>query len=130
MVEVFRKSVSVLLVVAFAAVQIGCSAFAGSRQPFSVTASEQDAKIYINGDYAGVGNVKTTVPKDKSVSVMVKKDGYYPATRDIGTKMSFIGILDIIGGCIFLIPLIGLAFPGSHELDQSNVSVVMDKASK
>lgn len=128
--KIVKVFVSVLLISLIAILQSGCSSFAGSRQPFSVTASEQDAKIYINGDLVGTGNVKTTVPKDKSVSVMVKKEGYYPATREVGTKMSFIGILDIIGGCIFLIPLIGLAFPGSHELDQSNVSIVIEKAAK
>jgi len=100
---------------------------AGTRQQFSVTASEADAKIYINGDFIGTGNVKTTVPRARGTSVMVKKEGYYAATRDIGTKMSSLGILDIIGGCIWLVPFIGLAFPGSHELDQNNVSLVLDK---
>ncbi len=61
---------------------------------------------------------------------MAKKDGYYPVTRDIGTKMSTLGILDIIGGCIFLLPFIGLAFPGSQELDQNNISLILQPAAK
>jgi hypothetical protein len=99
--------------------------FVSSRQPFSVTTNVSDAQIFINGEFIGNGNIKTSVPRSQSVSVMAKKDGYYPATRDIGSKMSQIGILDIIGGCIFLLPFIGLAFPGSHETDLNSVSLVL-----
>jgi len=130
MLNFTQRFISLVLIVAVVFLQSGCSAFAGSRQSFSVTASERDAQIYINGELVGHGNVQTTVSKNKSVSVMVKKEGYYPATRDIGTTMSFIGILDIIGGCIFLLPFIGLAFPGSHELDKSSVSIILEKAPK
>jgi len=126
--KIVKAFVSVLLVVSIAFFQFGCSAFAGSRQPFSVTATERDAQIYINGELAGTGSVKTTVRRDQTASVMVKKEGYYPATRDVGTKMSSLGILDLIAGCCILIPLIGLAFPGSKELDQNNLSIILDKA--
>ena len=119
--------VSVLLVISIAILQSGCSSFVGSREPFSVTSSEQDAKIYINGDFAGTGSVKTTVRRDQSVSVMVKKEGYYPATREVGNTMSSVGILDLVAGCCILIPLIGLMFPGSRALDQNNLSLVLDK---
>ena len=130
MFNIVRKFLSFVLVISIVFLQSGCSAFASSRQPFTVTSSERDAQIYINGDLIGSGTVKTSVPKDKSVSVMVKKEGFYSTTREIGTKISSIGMLDLIGGCIILLPLIGLAFPGSHELDQSNISVVMEKAPK
>ena len=130
MVKILKSICSVSLIISLLFLELGCSMVAGTRQPFSVTASEPDAKIYINGEFIGTGNVQTTVPRARSTSVMVKKEGYYPTTRDIGTKMSSLGILDIIGGCIWLVPFIGLAFPGSHELDQSNVSLVLDKESK
>jgi hypothetical protein len=117
----------ILLVASIAMVQTGCSMVAPSKQKFSVSATEPDAKVYINGEYVGSGSVQTRVNRNQSVSVMVKKEGYYPATRDIGTQMSMTGILDIIGGCIFLLPFIGLAFPGARELDQSNISVILDR---
>ncbi len=125
--KIFKALVSVLLIASVAFLQSGCSAFAGSREPFSVIASEQDAKIYINGDFVGTGSVKTTVRRDRSVSVMAKKDGYYPATREIGVTMSGIGIVDLVAGCCILIPLIGLMFPGSRALDQNNLSIILDK---
>ncbi len=128
MTKLIEKVFLIIVAVAFVVVQSGCSMFVGSRQPFSVTTSEPDAKIYINGEFIGTGNVKTTVPRNQSVAVMAQKEGYYPVTRDIGTKMSTIGILDIVGGCFFLLPFIGLAFPGSQELDQNSISLVLQQA--
>ncbi len=130
MIEALKKSISVMLVLALGTLQFGCSAFTGSRQHFSVSTTERDAQIYVNGDLIGTGNAKTTVPCNQTVSVMVKKDGYQPATREVGTKMSSTGVADIIGGCIILIPFIGLLFPGSHQLDQDNVAIVLEKADK
>lgn len=130
MIEVLRKSICLMLVLAFGTLQFGCSAFTGSRQHFSVTTPERDAQIYVNGEFAGTGTAKVTVPRNQNVSVLVKKDGCYPATREVGTKMSSTGIADIIGGCIILIPFIGLLFPGSHQLDQDNVAIVLEKADK
>ena len=127
--EICKTLVSVLLITSIAFLQSGCSAFGGSRERFSVMASERDAQIFINGELIGNGNVQTNVPRDRDVSVMVKKEGYYPSTREVGTKMSFLGILDLIGGCCILLPFFGLCFPGSHELDQSSVSVIMEKQS-
>jgi hypothetical protein len=61
---------------------------------------------------------------------MAKKEGWIPVTRNIGTTMSTTGILDLIGGCIILIPFFGLLFPGAHELDENNVSLLMEREPK
>jgi len=125
-----RRAISMMLVVSIVLLQSGCSAFRSGTQRITVSASESDAKIYVNGAYVGAGTAMTRVPREESVSVMATKDGYLPATRQIGTKMSFTGILDIIGGCIILVPFFGLLFPGSHELDQSNISIALEKDNK
>ena len=126
----FKKFVCLLLITSFGFLSSGCSMFVSHKQSLGITTSEPDAQIYVNGEFIGNGNMSMRVPRDQSVSIMAKKDGFYPATRDIGTKMSFIGILDIIGGCCFLLPFIGLAFPGSHSLDRNNVAIVLQKESK
>ena len=130
MVKILKSICSTLLVVSLLVLQSGCSMFAASTQRISVNTSEPDAQIFINGELAGTGNVSRMVPRNQSVSIMAKKDGYYPVTRDIGTQMSSTGILDIVGGCIFLLPFIGLAFPGSKALDLDSVSLVMQKAAQ
>lgn len=129
MVRILKGICSVTLVVSLLMLQ-GCSMFAGSTQRFSVNTSEPDAQIFINGEFAGTGSVTREVKRDQTVSVMAKKDGYYPVTRDVGIQMSSTGVLDIVGGCIFLLPFIGLAFPGSHSLNMDSVSLVMEKAAR
>jgi len=78
----------------------------------------------------GSGHVTTRVPRNENLSVMAKKEGWIPVTRNIGTTMSTTGTLDLIGGCIILIPFFGLLFPGAHELDENNVSLLMEREPK
>jgi len=125
-----KRFISMILAVSIVFLQSGCSAFRSGTQRITVAASEQDAKIYVNGSYVGEGTAMTRVPRDESVSIMAKKEGYLPETRQIGTKMSFTGVLDIIGGCIILVPFFGLLFPGSHELEQVNISIPLEKDTK
>ncbi len=122
-----KKLISLFLVGAIILSQTGCSTLRSGTQRLNVVVSEPDAKIFVNGEYAGKGKITTRVPRNENVSIMARKDGYLPAIRNIGTKMSFTGILDIIGGCIILVPLFGLLFPGAHELEQNNVSMILEK---
>ncbi len=122
-----KRSVCFVLIVSVGLLQSGCSMVLPGKQRFSVAASETDAKIYINGEYVGKGNVQTRVPRNHDVSVLVKKEGYVPVSRSIGTDFSIAGILDIVGGCIILIPWLGLLFPGARSLEQTNVAVALEK---
>jgi hypothetical protein len=125
--EVVRKIVSIVIIISIVMFQSGCSTVVPHKQKFTVTTSEADAKIYVNGEYLGKGNVETRVPRNRDVSILVKKDGFNPVSRNIGTDFSMTGILDIVGGCIILIPLLGLFFPGARSLEQTNVAVVLEK---
>jgi len=113
------------LVVLFAISQSGCSVFAPPTQSLMITASEKDAEIFVNGHFEGTGEVKTRVARNENVAIMAKKKGFFPATRTIPTEMSTAGILDVIGGCIFIIPFIGLFYAGAHQLQISKVSMIM-----
>ncbi len=125
--QVVKKLVLIMCVISFVTLQSGCSMFVPSKQRFSVTASEPDAKIYVNGDYVGQGNIQTRVRRNNDVSVLVKKDGYIPVSKSIGTDFSVTGILDVVFGWLIIVPLIGLFFPGARQLEQSNVAVVLEK---
>jgi hypothetical protein len=121
------RFIAVLLLGSISITQSGCSMVVPGKQRFSVTASETDAKIYVNGEYVGQGNIQTRVRRNNDVSVLVKKEGYIPVSKSIGNDFSITGILDIVGGFIILIPWIGLFFPGARQLEQSNVAVVLEK---
>jgi hypothetical protein len=121
------KFLILILSIVLVSSQVSCSLFATSQQTVKVTASEDDADIFINGHYVGKGIGSMKVPRDQSVSVMAKKEGFIPATDHIETKLSMLGILDIFGGAILLIPFIGLAGSGSRDLSKNNVSLILEK---
>ena len=101
-----------------------CSMFANSRQTISIMSNVSDTEIYVNGTLIGQGPaVTTSVQRNKNVQIMAKADGYYPSYYNINTEISTTGILDIIGGVFFLLPLIGLAFPGFKTLSMDNVAL-------
>ncbi len=101
----------------------GCSAFAPSTQQFNVNTNASDAQIFINGFYVGSGSVKTIVPRDHPLYVTAQKNGYHPISMYVGTRLSKSGTLDSLGA-IFILPIIGLAFPGSQELAMETVSLM------
>ena len=126
--KIFNQVIAIVLIGSMSVAQSGCSMVVPSKQRFSVTTSEPDAKIYVNGEYMGQGNIQTRVKRNDDVSLLVKKDGYIPVSKSIGNDFSITGILDIVGGFIFFcIPWIGLFFPGARKLEQSNVAVVLEK---
>ena len=73
--KVIKIFFSVSLIISVISLQMGCSMFRSGRQRFSVTTSEPDAQIFVNGELLGVGNVTTSVPRNESVAVLAKKEG-------------------------------------------------------
>ena len=118
-----KKLIAILVVLSHLT---ACSAFVGSRQRVSVMTSAPRAEIYANGELVGRGtHAEFRAKRNKDVQIMVKAKGYYPGYTSIGSDLSMTGILDIIGTLLFLIPVIGLAFPGAKTLDRQNVAVEM-----
>ena len=117
--------VAVLVVVVFSVVNSGCSFFAHKTQMLTVTATEDDAEIYIDGVMLGEGTVSKEVPRNKRVSVMAKKPGFAIQTRDVDRRLGTVGILDVVGAFIFLLPAFGLLSAGAWELDKDHVTIVM-----
>lgn len=125
--KILKSIFSAILIVSIAMVQTGCSLLAPGRTNFTATSTEQDAEIFINGQFVGKGTGSADVPTNQSVTVMAKKDGYFPATQTISTRMSTTGVLDIIGGCIFLVPFLGLLSAGSSKLETNTANLNLAK---
>ena len=107
----------------------GCSVFMPRTQTVSAVCSEPDATLQVNGQtYQGMAQVEAK--KNKKVSIMCTKSGYFPAQRTIDYSLSGTGVADIIGTLFFLLPGIGLFTAGAWDLDETNVSVAMMKNEK
>lgn len=122
MANLIKKVLSGFVCVIFLISSTGCSCFQPSTIPFSVV-TNPEADIYINGQYLGKGSGTMNIPRDQGVNVMAKKDGYFPATQSVNTKMSTSGVWDVIGGCIFLLPFLGLLSPGARDLEVHSVTL-------
>ena len=107
----------------------GCSTLAPKTQTVSAVCSEPDATLQINGQmYQGKGQVEAR--KNKTVSIMCTKPGYFPAQKTIDYSLSETGVADVIGTVLLLVPGIGLFTAGAWKLDETDVSLPMIKSEK
>ena len=106
----------------------GCSFFRSSTQILSITSDQPDAEIFVNGSMVGKGAVALPVKRNETVRVRVKKEGYITAQRLIENSLNTTGTLDLCGGCIILLPILGFLSPGAFSLDEENVKITMAKS--
>ncbi len=123
-----KKLISLFLILPLILSTTGCSAFRSSTQTLTVTTDQPGTEIYINGTLAGKGTASMPVKRNRTVSLMAKKDGYVTVQRSIGKSLNTTGILDIIGGVLILLPLFGLLASGAYSIDEDNVNIMMVKA--
>jgi hypothetical protein len=90
--------------------------------------SHPNGEIYVDGNLKGKGAQTVELHKRKSHSIMAKCGGSAGAAS-VERHLSTTGILDIIGGVLFLVPFIGLIAPGAWELSPTAVSVPIPDAS-
>lgn len=100
--------------------------FVPARQTVSVLTNVPDSTIYANGEFVQVGQqANFSVKRNQTTQIMVTAKGYFPAYRQIAPDLNTFAILDIIGGVIWLVPFIGLVFPGSKSLDNNNIAIYL-----
>lgn len=115
------------IIVATSFLSSGCSLFVPKTQPLAVSCSQPDATLQINGGQTYPGHAQIEARRDKAVSIVCYKQGYYPAQESISNSMSWSGVADFIGAFIFVVPVIGIFSAGSRSLDESDVTVNMVK---
>lgn len=103
----------------------GCSLFVSSRQSITVASDPSGAEILINGENFGASPATGTIRRDEPASIMVRKKGYETVTRSTSTRLSGWGIVDIIGGVIWLVPFFGLLGAGAWKQEPTNISVAL-----
>ncbi|MEW6741589.1 MAG: hypothetical protein AB1486_02425 [Planctomycetota bacterium] len=67
--------------------------------------------------------------RNESCTVMANDSSGATGRASIGTKLSALGILDIIGGCFFLIPFITLITGHAYELDPTRLKISLQAGS-
>ena len=83
--------------------------------------------MYLNNDPVGAGRTTLELDRNRSYAVSAR-GGNGMGTASIGRRVSGTGVLDIVGGCFFLVPFVGCFTPGFWELDKTTVSVPVTAA--
>jgi hypothetical protein len=101
-----------------------CSLVSPTHQTINIIPSHERADVYVDGEFQGKGTQAIMLEKASAHGILVKCGG----SSGVGTvrrKLSTTGILDIIGGALFLVPLFGLFAPGAWRLSPDNLVVVI-----
>jgi hypothetical protein len=102
----------------------GCSLFVGPTQSVTIRASDPMAKILVDGKEVGTGTVAVGLDRRRSHTVVATSpNGSGAAT--INKRISGLGVVDIVGGCFWLVPFIGVLGAGFWELEPLDLQIVV-----
>lgn len=102
----------------------GCSLFVSATQPLVIAASDPNADIFVDGVLVGRGTATIQVSRNQGHAIMARI-GDRVGTATTQTKISTTGILDIIGGFLFLLPFLGLLGAGFYEQDRESIMIAI-----
>ena len=106
----------------------GCSAFQSRTQRVTIIPSDPGAQVYLDNAPVGAGRTTLELDRNRTYAVAARTGSGAVGTAAIGRRVSGTGVLDIVGGCFFLVPFVGCFTPGFWELDKTTVSVPVSAA--
>jgi len=120
--NLFTRIATLITGIAILLGPVGCSAFQPKMQNVTINSVPSGADIKVNGQNLGPAPVSLELERNKEHAIVATL-GSRSSVRQLNSKFSKTGILDVIGTIFFLIPGIGLLTPGAWELDSTNVTM-------
>ncbi|MCC6547763.1 PEGA domain-containing protein [Candidatus Sumerlaeota bacterium] len=118
-----------ILVPAMLMYSTSCSLVSARTQRLTVSSTPDGAEVFVNGELVGTTPVQTKINRRDDSNIMIRKEGYKTITKTTSRELSGVGIVDVIFGCIWLVPFLGLLGDGAYKQDPKNVSVILPQAS-
>ena len=122
------KAVASIVLVGAVAITAGCSVFQPTMQNITVSTTTPGATIKANGVTKGQSPVTFAAKRDQDLNLIAVKPGYQDSVLQIPRQISGTFMLDAIGGCIWLVPWIGLLTPGAYQLSDTQVELPLNKS--
>jgi hypothetical protein len=116
------RIIAVLVLITFS----GCSFFAPSKQTIHVSSSPDGAKILAGGQPIGMTPIQFEAHRGDNLLIEVQKAGYQTQYRTTSRTLSSTGLLDVIGGCFLLLPLLGLLSSGAWKHDPDKYGIILE----
>ena len=117
-----RQIIAALALVTFS----GCSLFAPSKQTIHVTSSPEGAQVLAGGQPVGQTPVQFEAHRGDNLLIEVQKTGYQTQYRTTFRTLSSIGTLDVVGGFVLLLPLLGLLSSGAWKHDPDKYGIILE----
>lgn len=108
----------------------GCSFFGPKTQVISVSSDPPAAEVIVNGERVGKTPLSTQVSRAESVLIEIRKPGYETQFRSTTRTISTLGVLDVIGGFLILVPFLGLLSPAAWSHEPTNFGVILPPEEK
>jgi hypothetical protein len=103
-----------------------CSTFGPRTQTIIVSSDPPGAEVRFNGNAVGTTPLQAQVGRGDELLVEVSKPGYQTAYRNAQRRLSTLGIVDVIGGAIILLPFLGLLSSAAWEQDPATFGITLD----
>jgi hypothetical protein len=92
--------------------------------PYHVVAGRSEGAS--GGQAVGEPPIQFEAHRGDNLLIEVQKEGYQTQYRTTSRTLSTIGILDVVGGCLFLVPLLGLLSSGAWKHDPDKYGVILE----
>ena len=104
----------------------GCSFFAPKMETIGVNSDPPGAQVTVRGKPVGMTPVRFEAPRGEYLLVEVKKPGYQTQYRSGFRTLSTVGMIDVIGGAAFLLPILGLFSSGAWANDPTEYGFILE----
>jgi hypothetical protein len=103
----------------------GCSLLGPRMQTVTISSDPAAASVIINGVPVGSTPLRQRVRRSEDLLIELRKPGYQTEYRTSQRMLSAVGILDVIGGAILLVPFFGLLSSAAWEHEPSTFGVIL-----
>lgn len=100
-----------------------------ATQMIAIHASDPDAEISVDGRAVGRGTATVSLQRKRSHTVTARV-GDRAGSATIDRRVSTMGMLDLVGGFVLLVPWIGVLAPGFWALEPEEVIVTLPPPDK
>jgi hypothetical protein len=126
---VTRFLYSVLSLLIIVCYMTGCSLFGPRSETIGVSSDPPGAHVSVSGKPMGTTPLHFEVQRGDNLLLEIQKSGYQTQYRTSSRKLSSLGILDVVGGAFFLLPLIGLFSSAAWEHDPAEFGIILERES-
>jgi hypothetical protein len=104
----------------------GCSLFGPRLQAVTISSDPTAADVLINGEPVGKTPIRYQARRAEDLLIEVRLAGHETAYRNPHRTLSALGILDVVGGSIILIPFFGLMSGAAWKHEPSSFGVILE----